>query len=343
MHNAKRSGRQTYKIYDPASNIGGIADVAISSALHHAIHREELSLYYQPQLDLATGEVAAVEALIRWHHPNLGVVSPGRFIPVAEETGLIGMIGEWVVRQACRQHRQWLGQGLPAMRIAINLSLTQFQSPDLAQTIRRILQEEGVDPRWIELEITEDATTHDLQRTVKQLRTLTEYGFTVALDDFGKGYSSLNVLKHFPLHTLKIDRAFVRDLETDASSVAIAKTIVALGEGLNLNTVAEGVENEQQLAILQSIGCHQVQGYWFSRPLAPAAMAQWLRNRRQQAQKVTVSKGGTEAKPLTPHLPLSNHQSLPVFSRPMDASSAAPRLTSATPYAPGEQSTPRLT
>ena len=285
MHNAKRSGKHTFKIYDPSLHVGGITDVTIGSALHNAIHQEELSLYYQPQLDLATGEVAAVEALIRWHHPNLGIISPGRFIPVAEETRLIVPIGEWVIRQACRQHRRWVGQGLPPLRIAINLSLTQFQAPDLVQTIRRILQQEGVDPRWIELEITEEATTHDLQGAVKQLRTLAEYGFTIALDDFGKGYSSLNVLKHFPLHTLKIDRAFVRELETDASSVAIAKTIVALGEGLNLNTVAEGVENEQQLAILQSIGCHQVQGYWFSRPLAPAAMVQWLRNRLQLSQQ----------------------------------------------------------
>jgi diguanylate cyclase (GGDEF)-like protein len=282
MHNAKRSGRHTFKLYDPAQSQNGVTDVVISSALHSAILQQELTLYYQPQLNLATGDVAAVEALLRWHHPKLGLMSPGRFIPLAEETGLIVPIGEWVIRQACHQHRLWIEQGLPPMRIAINLSLTQFQDPNLVQTIRQILQEEGVDPRWIELEITEEATTQDLQNTVKQLRTLTQYGFTIALDDFGKGYSSLNVLKHFPLHTLKIDRAFIRDLETDASSLAIAKTIVALGEGLNLNTVAEGVENENQLTLLQTIGCHQVQGYWFSRPMAPGAMGQWLRNRSSQ-------------------------------------------------------------
>ena len=290
MHNAKRSGKQQFKVYDPAQSQDGISDVAINSALHNAILQQELTLYYQPQLDLDTGEVAAVEALLRWHHPKLGIVSPGRFIPLAEETGLIVPIGEWVMRQACHQHRLWIEQGLPPMRIAINLSLTQFQDPDLVKTIRRILQEEGVDPRWIELEITEEATTYDLQSTVKQLRTLAEYGFTIALDDFGKGYSSLNVLKHFPLHTLKIDRAFIQDLETDTSSVAISKTIVALGEGLNLNTVGEGVENETQLTMLKSMGCHQVQGYWFSRPLAPAAMAQWFRNRLKLPRPALVDK-----------------------------------------------------
>ncbi len=310
MHNAKRSGKHTYKVYDPALNQNGTTDVAISSALYNAVQQEQLTLYYQPQLDLETGQVAAVEALLRWHHPQLGLVSPGRFIPIAEETGLIIPIGEWVIRQACHQHRLWLGHGLPPLRIAINLSLTQFQDPDLIASTRRILREEGVDPCWIELEITEEATTHDLQSTVKQLRTLAEYGFTIALDDFGKGYSSLNVLKHFPLHTLKIDRSFVRDLETDASSVAIAKTIIALGEGLNLNTVAEGVENENQLAILYAIGCHQVQGYWFSRPLAPAAMAQWLRKRLQQPCYPVLPAVQPQVPSRVPSSPLHHCQAL---------------------------------
>ena len=219
--------------------------------------------------------------------------------------------------------------------------LTQFQGADLAQTIWRILQEEGVDPRWIELEITEEATTHDLQRTVKQLRTLTEYGFTVALDDFGKGYSSLNVLKHFPLHTLKIDRAFVRDLETDNSSVAIAKTIVALGEGLHLNTVAEGVENERQLAILKSIGCQQVQGYWFSRPLAPAAMVQWIRNRQQQVQKVTVSRDDPEGNPPSLRPRTQADLPLPVLP-PRGTPPAAKPLTSPLRLLQGENDDAKL-
>jgi diguanylate cyclase (GGDEF)-like protein len=278
LNNAKRSGRNNFRIYDPAYNQHTTSDVAISTALHHALDNDEFVVYYQPQMDLKTNTVVGAEALLRWRHPQLGMVSPDRFIPLAEETGLIVPIGKFVLEQVCRQHRLWIKQGLPPLKIAINLSLTQFKDSTLVEDAIAIVKRAGLSPHWFELEITEEATTQDLNQTVKQLSRLTEYGFTIALDDFGKGYSSLNILKHFPLHTLKIDRSFVQDLETDTSSMAIAKTIIALGEGLNLTIVAEGVETQSQLDILRNIGCYCIQGYWYARPMAPAAMSQWLRD-----------------------------------------------------------------
>jgi diguanylate cyclase (GGDEF)-like protein len=284
LNNAKRAGKNNFRIYDPAYNQHKASDMAISTALHHALENDELVIHYQPQMDLATGTVAGAEALLRWRHPQLGMVSPGRFIPLAEETGLIVPIGKWVLEQVCYQHKAWLKQGLSPLKISINLSLTQFQDSNLVEDIIDIVNRAGIKPQWFELEITEEATTKDLHHTVQQLRSLADYGFTIALDDFGKGYSSLNILKHFPLHTLKIDRSFVQDIETDASSKAIAKTIVALGEGLNLTIVAEGVETREQMEILRTIGCHQIQGYWYSRPMAPAALAQWQQDQIDVSQ-----------------------------------------------------------
>jgi diguanylate cyclase (GGDEF)-like protein len=248
----------------------------LESELRQAISREEFVLYYQPQIDLKTGEISGMEALIRWQHPRRGLVSPKEFIPIAEETGLICQIGEWVLRTACQQHQEWVSQGVAPVQMAVNLSARQFQRPDLVDNILEILADTQMDPQYLEIEITESTAVQDVPFTIQILQRLQQAGIQIAIDDFGTGYSSLNAIKHFPVDTLKIDRCFVRDLMSDSTDVAIAKTIIALGQGLNMRVLAEGVETPEQLELLRSLQCDFVQGYLFGKPMSRDAAASLL-------------------------------------------------------------------
>ena len=277
MYRAKEQGRNNYQFYAPEMNNKAREQLALETDLRKALAKDELLLYYQPQVDLHTGECIGLEALIRWQHPQLGLVPPNQFIPLAEETGLICPIGDWVIRTACEQHQTWCAAGLPPMRIAVNLSMRQFQQRDLVKMIAQTLQATQTQPCYLELEITESIAMQDSEFTVAVLQELRQMGIQIAMDDFGTGYSSLNSIKHFPLHTLKIDQSFVRDLIVDPSDAAIAKAVIALGQGLHLKVLAEGVETVEQLECLRTLGCQSAQGYLFSKPLPPEALTVLLR------------------------------------------------------------------
>jgi EAL domain-containing protein (putative c-di-GMP-specific phosphodiesterase class I) len=255
--------------------------LVLETQLRRALERGELALHYQPLVSAETGEVAAVEALVRWFHPELGRVPPSEFIPLAEETGLILPIGQWVLTEACRQVREWQRLGFPDLRLAVNLSGRQFKQRNLVDIIRRVLQATGMAANLLELELTESALMEDVGESVQRLQAIHDLGVQFAVDDFGTGYSSLAYLKRFPIRCLKIDRSFVKDVTTDANDAAIAQAIVALAEMLKISVVAEGVETREQLAIIRRFGCHELQGFLFSGPLAPEDMLALLRSGRR--------------------------------------------------------------
>ncbi|MBD1864146.1 MULTISPECIES: EAL domain-containing protein [Trichocoleus] len=297
MYRAKQQGRNNYQFYSPEMNTTAREQLELETDLRKALTKDELLLYYQPQVDINTGEIIGLEALLRWQHPQIGVIPPNQFIPLAEETGLICPIGEWVIRTACEQHQAWYAAGLPLMRIAVNLSARQFQQRDLVKTIVQILQETQTQPCYLELEITESIAMQDVEFTVAVLQELRQMGIQIAMDDFGTGYSSLNSIKHFPPHTLKIDQSFVRDLLIDPSDAAIARAVIALGQGLHLKVLAEGVETVEQLEFLRTLGCQSAQGYLFSKPLPPVAITQLLREKTIpiQLESSTRPKEGQSA------------------------------------------------
>lgn len=272
LYRAKDQGRNGYQFYTPAINSKASELLALENSLHDALERQEFIIYYQPQINLLTNEITQMEALVRWQHPSLGFVSPAVFIPLAEENGLIVPIGEWVLRNACAQHRRWKDLGLPSLRIAVNLSARQFHQQRLLETVSQILAEVALDPADLELEIAETTAMQDVNFTAALLHQLRTMGVHIAVDDFGTGYSALSYLKKFPLNTIKIDQSFIQDLTTDERDSAIVAAVIALGRGLNLNVVAEGVETQAQLAILRSLGCEEMQGYLFSQPM-PATQA----------------------------------------------------------------------
>ncbi|MEO0801559.1 MAG: EAL domain-containing protein [Cyanobacteria bacterium J06642_2] len=277
LFQAKEQGRNTYRIYTSAMNAQASERLMLENKLRQAIAREELELHYQPQLDVKTNLVTAVEALVRWEHPELGRLSPGVFIPIAEETGLITAIGEWVLRTACQQVKTWQSQGLPLLRVAVNLSARQFQQSNLVHTVAEILQETQLKPQYLELEITESIAMLDIDMTIRVLREMREMGVQISIDDFGTGYSSISYLQQFPFDTLKIDQSFVRDVADNDTAAAIAEAVITLGQGLRLCVLAEGVETEEQLDFLRSRDCDVIQGYWFSRPLPPQQLAEFWR------------------------------------------------------------------
>ncbi len=267
MYRAKDLGKNNYQFYTADMNSRALETINLENALRHALERNELLLHYQPQIDIRTGRIVGVEALVRWQHPEFGLVSPVKFIPIAEETNLIIPIGEWVLRTACEQGVRWRELGLPVWRMAVNLSARQFRHQDLLQPIRRILQETGFDPHHLELEITESLIMQGAGKTIAILEALDEMGIRLSLDDFGTGYSSLSYLKRFPIDTVKIDRSFVRDIHTDPNDAAITSAIIAMAHSLRLSVIAEGVETEEQLAFLRERNCNEYQGYYFSKPL----------------------------------------------------------------------------
>lgn len=278
LYHAKGEGRNNFQYYAREMNASAMQRLTLESALRRALEREEFLLYYQPQVDLASGRIIGLEALLRWQRPEHGLVSPGEFIPLLEETGLIVPVGEWVLHTACRQGRMWQQAGLPPIRIAVNLSALQFRQPDLVGMVARILAETGLDPssHELELELTESLLMRNVEKTAATLHRLHEMGVKLSIDDFGTGYSSLSYLKRFPLNSLKIDQSFVRDLSSNPDDAAIVSAIIALGHGLKLNVIAEGVETAEQLAYLRELKCDEMQGFLFSRPIPASEITQLL-------------------------------------------------------------------
>ncbi len=275
MYRAKEDGRVGYAVFDPAMQAKIVARLELERDLRHALDRQEFILYYQPIIDLRTGELAKVEALVRWQHPTRGFVSPSDFIPLAEETGLIRPLGRWVLGEACRQARAWQVAGTP-VAIAVNLTALEFQHPDLAEEVAAALAEAGTEARWLRLEITESLAMRDVAATIDTLRALRAMGVAIAIDDFGTGYSSLAYLTRLPVSVLKIDKAFIDGLGTDEEETAIVAAIITLGHTLGLRVIAEGVETAAQAGLLRALGCDQAQGYHFARPLPAAAVAELL-------------------------------------------------------------------
>ena len=283
MYRAKEQGRNNFKFYTGELNDKAVARMTMEKHLRRALEREEFLLHYQPQVDLRTGRITGMEALLRWQSPELGLVSPAGFIPLAEETGLIVPIGEWVMKTACAQNRAWQAAGLSPLTMAVNLSPRQFRQEGLAETVARILRETGLEPRYLELEIVESLIMHDVQSATLILKKLKELGVQLTMDDFGTGYSSLSYLKQFPFDKMKIDQSFVREITSDPDSATIVRTIIAMAHSLNLRAVAEGVETEGQLSYLRSHGCEEMQGFYFSRPVPSGAFEQLLREGRRLA------------------------------------------------------------
>ena len=283
MYHAKQEGKNNFQFHSEQINTHSVARLAMESSLRRALERNEFQLHYQTKINLGTSRMSGMEALLRWKHPDLGMVPPAQFIPIAEETGLIGPIGQWVIRTACAQNKDWQDRGLPPMRVAVNLSPRQFTDENLPDSIAAILEETGMDPKWLELEITESMIMHNVGKTMQKLTTLGNMGIRIAIDDFGTGHSSLAYLKRFPIDTLKIDRSFISDLPGDAEDKAITAAIITLGKSLDLTVVAEGVETREQLDFLRAHGCDEFQGYYSNKPMAAEQFAQLLQTEMDPA------------------------------------------------------------
>ena len=278
---AKAQGRSASQFFTEDMNTSAFERLMLETRLRRALQNGELEVFYQPIIKTDSGRVVGVEALLRWFHPELGTISPGEFIPLAEETGLIVPIGMWALEQACRQVRGCQIAGHTDLRLAVNISALQFEQADLVSEINRVIKDTDFAPELLELELTESVIMRDAEATVHRLQELRELGLSLAIDDFGTGYSSLAYLKRFPIRSLKIDRSFVGDIDAALSSLAIVQAITALGCTLGLNLVAEGVESDEQLERLHSLGCHEMQGYLFSKPIPPGELVRLLDNDKQ--------------------------------------------------------------
>jgi diguanylate cyclase (GGDEF)-like protein len=267
MYRAKEIGRDAMQVFTAELANRAHEKLERQEELRRALAQGELFLQYQPQMDLATGRIFAVEALIRWRHPERGLVGPGDFIPLAEETGLIGPIGDWTLRAACRQNKAWQVSGLPPIVVSVNVSARQFQEKDWVERVAAALEESGLEARYLELELTESLIMQDVQQAVETMHRLEKLGVHLAIDDFGTGYSSLASLKSFPVGRLKIDRSFVKDLPEDGDDAAIARAVISLAHTLQLRVIAEGVETREQMDFLREAGCDEIQGYYLSRPI----------------------------------------------------------------------------
>src|SRR5581483_3916955 len=286
MYYAKTRGKARYAVFDESMRSRAVARMELESDLRKAIEEQQFILYYQPEVSLKTGEVVGYEALVRWKHPQRGMVMPGEFLPVAEETGLIVPIGRWVLREACRQMAEW-HRTIPRMKslaISVNTSSRELADPELIPTISRVLQETGLEPASLRIEITESSIMENREQTYSTLQRLRELGVSLEIDDFGTGYSSLSRLHEYPFSTVKIDRSFIKDLETESDSLHLVETILRLADGLGLHVVAEGIESKEQLARLNSLGCGYGQGYYFARPAEGGAVGKVI---AQSAQEKT--------------------------------------------------------
>ncbi|WP_225445866.1 putative bifunctional diguanylate cyclase/phosphodiesterase [Paenibacillus arenosi] len=266
MSKVKEQGKNSYLFYTPEMNVVTLERLTLEHEMRNALLNNEYELYYQPQVEMNTERIVGMEALIRWNHPHKGRIPPNEFIPLAEESGFIVTLGEWVLEQACFQNKRWQDAGLPPIPVSVNLSVRQFEQKNLMEVVQEVLRRTGLPPQYLELEITETMTL-DVERASKVLSQLKQMGVSISIDDFGTGYSSLHYLKNFPIHRLKIDRSFVRDLEHDPNDAAIVSAIIALGHTMNIHVIAEGVENTGQLRFLQAHACDEIQGYYFSPPI----------------------------------------------------------------------------
>ncbi len=281
MIQAKQQGGDQYQLYSATFNIGSSERLALQGSLRYALERNELLVYYQPQVNLQTGQIVGAEALVRWQHPERGLIPPDKFIPIAEETGLIVPIGEWVLQTACKQTKVWQTAGFPSLRIAVNLSSRQFSQIDLRHQLVQILMETGLDSKYIELELTESMLVQNTKVAIEKLNALKSLGVEIAIDDFGTGYSSLSYLQQFPFDILKIDRCFIRNIAENSNNAAIAKAIIEMAKSLNLKLVAEGVETEAELSFVCQHQCDTMQGYLFSRPLPTDEFEQLLTSNKR--------------------------------------------------------------
>ena len=277
MYQAKENGRQSYQFFKPAMNVRAVERQSIEESLRRALEREEFTLHYQPKINLRSGEITGAEALIRWTHPTRGPVSPAQFIPVAEDCGLILPIGNWVLRESCRQARAWVDAGLPLRTIAVNISSMEFRDDNFLETVFTVLKDTGLDAKSLELELTESVLMKRAESAASVLKTLRTTGVQIAVDDFGTGYSSLSYLRKFPIDALKIDQSFVRQITAAPDDATIVTAVISMGRSLNLRVVAEGVETRGELEFLQAHQCDEAQGYYFSRPVPPQQFAKLLK------------------------------------------------------------------
>jgi len=279
MHHAKENGRNNYQFFTESLNDVVTERLSLENSLRLAIERNEFVLYYQPQVNIRTNKLIGVEALIRWNHPQKGLIPPAKFIPIAEETGLIIPIGEWVLREVCRQHLSWIDFGLPPIQIAVNVSAIQFQEKQFLLTLQGIINNYKIDPAYLELELTEGIIMKDANSAIKELHCLKVLGVKLSIDDFGTGYSSLQYLSQIPIDKLKIDQSFIRAMDNDPLSFAIVETIISLAEKLQIGVIAEGVETKEGVKRIGQCGCDEVQGYYFSKPLPAHKFVEWYYDR----------------------------------------------------------------
>ncbi|MFL6575108.1 MAG: putative bifunctional diguanylate cyclase/phosphodiesterase, partial [Povalibacter sp.] len=273
MYRAKEKGRNNFQFFTAELNALITQRLELENKLRRALERQQFELHYQPRVDMKTRCVVGAEALIRWRTAENETIPPSRFIPIAEEIGLIAPIGKWVLKTACAQNKAWQDAGMDPFVVSVNVSARQFRQENLAQTVAEILRETGLESRYLEIELTESAVMHDADQFIAALRELNDLGVQISLDDFGTGYSSLSYLKRLPVDRLKVDRSFVQDIATDADDATIVRAIIALGHNLGLRVVAEGVETEQQLEFLRINHCDELQGYYFATPMAVAEFA----------------------------------------------------------------------
>ena len=276
MYYAKEAGRDHYKFFDSGMGLRAVERQSVESQLRAAVERGELLLHYQPKVDLKTGAITSVEALVRWQHPERGLLGPGQFLGVAEDSGIIVEIGQWVLREACRQTREWLDAGLPAVPVAVNISSLEFRSDHFLEGVRVALNETRLDPRFLELELTETVLMRHADSTTYVLEQLKAIGVRLAVDDFGTGYSSLSYLTRFPIDTLKLDRSFVHEIIASSDDAIVVSAVISMGQSLKHKVVAEGVETPEELSFLQAQGCDEGQGYYFSRPVIAGQFAKLL-------------------------------------------------------------------
>ena len=290
MYQAKDSGRNTFQFFTPDMNLKALQHFAIETSLRQALEKNEMRLYYQPLVDVETRAILGVEALLRWKSAEFGTFASGEFIAIAEQSGLINQLGTWALNEACRQMRAWRDAGLDGLSVAVNLSPRQFHTGDMVALVRKALNDSGLDPGMLELEITESVLIKYNAEAIDKLNELGELGVKLAIDDFGTGYSSLSYLKRLPIHRLKIDKSFVRESHIDPDDAAIATAIIGMAKGLGIGVTAEGVENEEQLAFLKQAGCQIVQGYYFGTPLPADDLAKLVRQVRQKDVASTASR-----------------------------------------------------
>jgi EAL domain-containing protein (putative c-di-GMP-specific phosphodiesterase class I) len=291
MYYAKESGRNNFRFFTKDMNAQAVERLTLENGLRLALDKKELFLVYQPQIEIATGRIIGLEALLRWQHPELGLVPPDKFIRIAENSGLIMPIGEWVLRTACSQTRKWQDEGLPAVPVAVNVSAVQFRQENFSKLIDRVLRETGLAPEYLELELTESLLLSNADVMFSVLRDLRAMGLKLAIDDFGTGYSSLSYLRRFPVGKLKIDRSFIRDVAVNPDDAAITTAIIGMAKSLNLKVIAEGVEDEAQVSFLRAHQCDESQGYYFSKPLAVDKVADKLRGDAPESHVLAQASG----------------------------------------------------